>query len=45
MKNIINKFTFFVALSFVFISCGNLVTSENDDSIPQGKVKFVFLQI
>ena len=39
MKNIINKFTFFVALSFVFISCGNLVTSENDDSIPQGKGK------
>lgn len=39
MKNIINKFTFFVALSFVFISCGNLTTSENDDSIPQGKGK------
>ena len=39
MKNIINKFTFFVALSFVFISCGNLATSENDDSIPQGKGK------
>ena len=39
MKNIINKFTFFVALSFVFISCGNLVTSENDDSIPKGKGK------
>ena len=39
MKNIINKITFFVALSFVFISCGNLTTSENDDSIPRGKGK------
>lgn len=39
MKNIFNKFAFFIALSFVFISCGNLVTSENDDSIPQGKGK------
>ena len=39
MKNIFNKFAFFIALSFVFISCGNLTTSENDDSIPQGKGK------
>lgn len=39
MKNIFNKFVFFIALSFVFISCGNLTTSENDDSIPQGKGK------
>ena len=39
MKNIFNKFAFFIALSFVFISCGNLATSENDDSIPQGKGK------
>ena len=39
MKNIFNKFAFFIALSFVFISCGYLTTSENDDSIPQGKGK------
>ena len=39
MKNIFNKFAFFIALSFVFISCGNLATSENDDSIPRGKGK------
>lgn len=39
MKNIFNKFAFFIALSFVFISCGNLTTSEDDDSIPQGKGK------
>ena len=39
MKNIFNKFAFFIALSFVFISCGNLTTSENDDSIPRGKGK------
>ena len=39
MKNIFNKFAFFIVLSFVFISCGNLTTSENDDSIPQGKGK------